>query len=524
MERVALQTLPSAVMNSAALQGPIIQDHIYVNCESVAMGKETTPHMCMSPPFREEGERLFLVAESSLRELLSEFLCCGVSELTTTIKPRGTWVQATTTCSCGRKRIWSSQPWVGSRPLGNVLLCTAILFSGMNVAKALRMFEMLRVPALSKSQYYRTQKEYLIPAVSYVYQTRQKELLGQLQPRPLTIAGDGRCDSPGHTALYGTYTLLETTANRIIHFELVKATEVSSSNAMEKHGLQRCLAFLEWNDMVVDTLITDRHTGIKAMMRDCCPQIKHRFDVWHVVKGVKKKLLALGRSASHQVVNLWVDSLVRHAYWCPKTSGGDGDLCLAKWMSALNHIVDVHEHDDPVYPVCYHGATSEPREWLKEDSETYRKVTDIIAAPALLKDIPQLSSQDQTYGLEAFHSVMLHFTPKTFSFHDEGMLARTQLAVLHYNENADRAQLEKEGSKQYRLKPSKVKKAWLVVPVKEDATYEYATALTAEVLRRIKQKHKEPPAVEARPARSASYGERPTLEEAMERFQSRFRK
>ncbi|XP_064467850.1 uncharacterized protein LOC135378688 [Ornithodoros turicata] len=228
---------------------------------------------------------------------------------------------------------------------------------------------------------------------------------------------------------------------------------------MEKHGLQRCLAFLELNDMVVDTLITDRHTGIKAMMRDCCPQIKRRLDVWHVVKGVKKKLLALGRSASHQVVNLWVDSLVRHAYWCPKASGGDGDLCLAKWMSALNHIVDVHEHHDPVYPVCYHGATSEPREWLKEDIETYRKVTDIIAAPALLKDIPQLSSQDQTYGLEAFHSVMLHFTPKTFSFHDKGMLARTQLAVLHYNENADRAQLEKEGSKQYRLKTSKVKKA-----------------------------------------------------------------
>lgn len=48
---------------------------------------------------------------------------------------------------------------------------------------------------------------------------------------------------------------------------------------------------------------------------------------------------------------------------------------------------------------------------------------------------------------------------------------RTQLAVLHYNENADRAQVEKEGEKQYRLKPSKLKKTWQVVPLKENTTY-----------------------------------------------------
>ncbi|XP_064472535.1 uncharacterized protein LOC135387046 [Ornithodoros turicata] len=195
---------------------------------------------------------------------------------------------------------------------------------------------------------------------------KQAEILDQLRPLPLTLAGDGRCDSPGHTALYGTYTLLETAANRIVHFELVKSTEVSSSNAMEAYGLQKCLAFLEVHDMTVDTLVTDCHSGIKAMLRRLCPHIKHRFDVWHVVKGVKKKLLALSRSTKHQVVQLWIESLTRHAHWCPRTSGDDGDLCLAKWMSAVNHIVDIHEHDKPLYPICYHGALSEPRQWLRE--------------------------------------------------------------------------------------------------------------------------------------------------------------
>lgn len=57
------------------------------------------------------------------------------------------------------------------------------------------------------------------------------------------------------------------------------------------------------------------------------------------------------------------------------------------------------------------------------------RVTDILAAPALLKDVPQLSFQGQTYGLESFHSVLIHFMPKSFSFSDEGMLARYYIQV-----------------------------------------------------------------------------------------------
>ncbi|XP_064465216.1 uncharacterized protein LOC135376632 [Ornithodoros turicata] len=437
-------------------------------------------------------ERLFLVAESSLRELLSQ--CpCGSSDAETDISTRGTWLRAATACSCGKLRTWSSQPWVEDRPLGNILLCSAILFSGVNITKAFRMFAMMKVPTLTLSQYFRTQKQHLFPAVNDVFLSRQAELLDRLRPVPLTLAGDGRCDSPGHTALYGTYTLLETVANRIIHFELVKSTEVSSSNAMEVHGLKNCLAYLEAHDMVVDTIVTDRHT-------------------------------AINRSTKHHVVKFWIESLIRHIYWCPKYSGESGDLCLAKWVSAVNHIVDVHEHDNPLYPVCYHGPVSEPREWLKEDSETYAKVKDILTAPALLRDVPMLSTKQQTYGLESYHSVLNHFVPKSYSFSDEGMVARTQLAILHYNENADRVQVEREGSKQFRLKPSKLKKTWVAVPLKENATYDYAATLIAEVLTRIQEHQTQSAAAETRPARSATYGEKPTLRQAVEQHQTRFQK
>ena len=61
----------------------------------------------------------------------------------------------------------------------------------------------------------------------------------------VVLAGDGRCDSPGYSAKYGTYTLMDTTADLIVDFQLTECTEATSSIAMEKYGfdltLDRCL-------------------------------------------------------------------------------------------------------------------------------------------------------------------------------------------------------------------------------------------------------------------------------------------
>jgi len=43
--------------------------------------------------------------------------------------------------------------------------------------------------------------------------------------RQLSLAGDGRCDSPGHSALFGTYSLMDTETGKIVCFELIKVLE-----------------------------------------------------------------------------------------------------------------------------------------------------------------------------------------------------------------------------------------------------------------------------------------------------------
>lgn len=45
----------------------------------------------------------------------------------------------------------------------------------------------------------------------------------------VTLIGDGRCDSPGHSAKYLTYTLMEPVSQKIIDSTVVSVTEVSFS-------------------------------------------------------------------------------------------------------------------------------------------------------------------------------------------------------------------------------------------------------------------------------------------------------
>ena len=72
--------------------------------------------------------------------------------------------------------------------------------------------------------------------------------LGYRNNSDLVLAGDGRCDSPSHSATYGTYTLMDTKCNKILAFNVVEVTEVKNSYNMENAGMIRCLDDIQVNN------------------------------------------------------------------------------------------------------------------------------------------------------------------------------------------------------------------------------------------------------------------------------------
>lgn len=57
-----------------------------------------------------------------------------------------------------------------------------------------------------------------------VWKAQQEAFIAQFQQekKGLILAGDGRSDSPGHSAKYGSYSLIELTTGKIVDFQLVQ--------------------------------------------------------------------------------------------------------------------------------------------------------------------------------------------------------------------------------------------------------------------------------------------------------------
>ncbi|KAG0442597.1 hypothetical protein HPB47_015658 [Ixodes persulcatus] len=432
-------------------------------------------------------ERKFIVFESCLDQLLETCRSCAAPNTHIDKTVQGSSLQVSTLCRSGHTATWCSQPIIKRKPVGNILVAAAILFTGCSIKKALRMLTSMGIACFCYKTFFIIQKAFLLPAIEKVWNKHQLELVSAAAGRQLVIAGDGRADSPGHSAKYGTYTMLDVEDNKVLHVETVQSNETGGSYHMELEGLRRSLDIFEAHSLVVAVLVTDRHPQLSAWLEREHPDICHLFDCWHVAKAIKKKLVAAGKSRHSEDLSSWTKSVVNHLYWSAGSSAEDQDLILPKWCSLVAHVANVHTHLDPLFPECQHKELN--KKWLLEgkdifvSSPAHQKLKEIVLSKHLLRDIPSLSPSAQTFATECFHSTLLNFAPKLVHFGFRSMTARTYLAALHYNENAARPQATtKEGERRWAVKYPKARKEAVAAMLKGPCTYEYVGELMAAVL------------------------------------------
>ena len=103
---------------------------------------------------------------------------------------------------------------------------------------------------------------------------------------------------------------------KVVEFNVVQVSEVSSSNAMEKEGFKRCLENLDNNHVKVNRIATDRHVSVSSFMDKECPGINHQYDVWHISKWVVKKLTNKAKLKGCEELFPWIQSISNHIWWC----------------------------------------------------------------------------------------------------------------------------------------------------------------------------------------------------------------
>ena len=330
----------------------------------------------------------------------------------------------------------------------------------------------------------------MIPVISETWGKIQADAVQRITNMGnVKIAGDGRCDSPGHSAKYSTYSFQNQETCEIVALNITQVTEAGNSNRMEKVGFIKALEDMENRGVILTQITTDRHTQIRKYMTEQRTDIRLQFDLWHVVKGaIKKKLTEAGKKAACREILPWIRSVMNHAWWSSATCEGSTELLVEKLTSVLHHVKGVHSWDgNKLFSKCIHPLLPPERErkkkYLREGSAAYEALQKVILDPELLNDLKYLTKFSHTGSLEVYHALLKKYCPKNRAFSYEGMLARCQLGALDFNAGAGLEQARtKDGKKRYNIAFTKQGKDWVAKPIKAPKNKGYVLDMVNRVV------------------------------------------
>lgn len=383
-----------------------------------------------------------IVFMTSLLPLFDLCHICGAKTSQVFKKEIGANLQITTHCDNKHVFVWNSQPMHKTRPLGNVIIAAATLLCGLPFQTYLSFSRAMNMLSIGPTTFHSIIKKFVAPVVKNKWMHHRQENINELNQNQLEIklGGDAQYDSPGHCADLCIYTIMCLITNKIIDFVVIKRGSVPMD--LEKSACSALLTRLSKSFGLKFVLfLTDRHTGVRKLMKDMFPKIIHEFDIWHLCKSLVKKLSTILKSMP--MLHEWKQSVINHIWYCCETCKCDENLLIEKYKSLLNHICNKHEWNDGTQ---LSGCSHQPlpagelrfKKWLTKESDEYKALRKAMLNTRFIKDLKQAKHYCHTGELESFHNVRLKYAPKKHHIPFYGMQIRSILAVLDHNNNLNK--------------------------------------------------------------------------------------
>ena len=124
-----------------------------------------------------------------------------------------------------------------ANPLSRVT-CLLVIFCYQQLycSRGSKIFHVLKAfgcVCIDKRTFFRHQNTFLHPSIVSVWKRQEANLLQGLRSEKrglIIIGGDGRADSPGHSAKFGSYTVMELKKKVVLDIQLVQVGCVSVCN------------------------------------------------------------------------------------------------------------------------------------------------------------------------------------------------------------------------------------------------------------------------------------------------------
>ena len=245
-----------------------------------AMKKLTVVNADLGEFFTIQQKSRFLVSKEKLLELAGvkckvtvDGHMCG-KELNFQTQEVGTVLEVTCSCENNHFRKWTSSEVLDYKNNNRIyvndsMLAASVIISGNNYAKFKLLCQALGLSLISESTFLRFQKHCAAPVVEEVWRDMNNVVKQVFKTyEGICLCGDGRNDSPGHSARYCVYTLMEHFTSAVIDFEVIDKRETGgNSTTMEKEALRRLLENLV-TVFPFDELTTDASSTVIKLVRD----------------------------------------------------------------------------------------------------------------------------------------------------------------------------------------------------------------------------------------------------------------
>lgn len=98
-------------------------------------------------------------------------------------------------------------------PAGNLLLSAGLILTGATYERFKEWASLINLKIMGETTFYNIQSSIICPVIHQSYTLHKESLIAACGGEPVHVAGDGRCDSPGFSAKYCTYSLMEVRFN-----------------------------------------------------------------------------------------------------------------------------------------------------------------------------------------------------------------------------------------------------------------------------------------------------------------------
>uniref|UniRef100_A0AAV2J8S4 Uncharacterized protein n=1 Tax=Knipowitschia caucasica TaxID=637954 RepID=A0AAV2J8S4_KNICA len=161
-----------------------------------------------------------------------------------------------------------------------------------------------------------------------------------LKDERVVALGDARMDSPGFSAQYCTYTVMDNGSKKIMNIANKDKREAQGhSTIMEKLAFIDSLDKLR-NEVNISEICTDAHTQISALFRTGIYKdsgVEYSFDMWHGAKNLGKRIHASGQQRDCKILLQWKKDICNHFWFCCKVAD-NYERFFPMWIGLLHHV------------------------------------------------------------------------------------------------------------------------------------------------------------------------------------------